>query len=261
MFCYKSSAGAPAIVSIISASIVGGSIVTAALAQQPRPQQQRARAGRAGLRGGLQTFGNQIELLEFPAVQKELAISDEQMQQLTEAFAPLRELGGDSMEARNLRPEEQRKRLLEIAEMGAAASKLVAEKVDRILNPQQRTRLKGLWLQFQGTRLLTEPEFAEELGLTPEQKDKIVEIRKVVRNHRLKALALNPPPGLPSFQDFSEAEREQWRNELRALEEKAEAETLAVLTAEQKAKFAEMEGKEFDFQIPALRQRRPRPKQ
>lgn len=226
---------------------------------QPGGQQPpRVRAG-GRLRGGLQTFGNPIELLEYPVVQKELAISNEQMQQLEKAFVPLRELGGDANEARNLSPEEQRKLLQEIAEKGAAASKLVAEDVDQILNPEQRQRLKQLWLQFQGIRLITQPDVAKELGLTQEQQDKIRKVLKVVQDHRMKAA--NPPPGQPGFQEFSQAELEQWRSELRALEEKAEAETLAVLTDEQKAKFAEMNGKEFDFQIPAFRRRRPSLKQ
>ena len=207
------------------------------------------------LRGWLQqTFGIPIDLLEGPAVRKELAISDEQMQQLEEAFAPLRELGGDFREAQSLSPEDRQKRFKEIAAKAMAANKLVAEKVDRILNPQQRARLKGLWLQSQGVYALNKPEVAKDLGLTQEQQDKIGKIVKALIDYRVKGW--NPPPGQPGLQDFSQAERDQWRNELLVREEKTEAETLAVLTDEQKAKLTEMKGKEFEFQVPGLQRRR-----
>lgn len=216
------------------------SIVSVLAAQEPP-------GGRAGdkLRFGPR-FGSRIELLRMPEVRKELAISDEQTQQIEEAFAPLLELSGDSREAQNLSPEDRRKRFEEINKKGAAASKLVAEKVDQILDPQQRTRLKQLAVQSQRAGALAQPDIVKELRMTQDQQDKIRETLQVVQTHLRKAAA-NPPPGQPRFQDFSEAEREQWRNELRALQEKAQAETLAVLTDDQKAKFAEMKGKEFDF--------------
>lgn len=212
---------------------------------QPRGQQPSGIGAGGGLRGGLQTFGSPIELLEGPAVRKELAISDEQMQQLEAAFAPLRELGGDFNDAQNLNPADRQKRFQEIAKKGTAASELVAEKVDQILNTEQRTRLKQLWVRSQGVYALRKPEVANELGLTQEQQDRIGKIVKAVLDYRRKGW--NPPPGQPGLQDFSQAEREQWRNELRVLEKKAKAETHAILTDEQQAKLAEMKGKEFDF--------------
>ena len=141
------------------------------------------------------------------------------------------------------------------------------EVLRRACNEASITRhLKQLAVQSQRAFALAKPEIVEELGLTQEQQDKIGEILKVVQNHLLKA-AVNPPPDQPRFQDFSEAERDQWRNELRALHERAKVETLAVLTDEQRAKFAEMKGKDFDFPYPTGRanppagQRPPSPKQ
>jgi hypothetical protein len=239
MFRCNSSLGALALVSIVFVSII-----SAVLAQEP-PRGRVADRLRLGPR-----FGRPIELLRSPEVRKELAISDEQTQQIEEAFAPLLELSGVTREAQNLSPEERQKRFEETNKKGVAASKLVAEKVDQILNAQQRTRLKQLWLQWLRANALIQPEVVEELGLTREQQDKIVEIRKVVENH-LQPAAIRPPPGQPRFQDFSEAEREQWHNELQVLREKEQVEILAVLTDEQKAKFAEMRGKEFAFPGPA----------
>lgn len=187
-----------------------------------------------------------LELLRSPEVRKELAVSDDQTKEIEQALAPLLEPSGVPRGAQNVSAEERQKRFEQLSKQRAAASKLVAEKVDQILNHQQRTRLKQLWLQRLGAAALIQPEVVEELGLTQEQQDKIGEIRKVVENH-LQPATINPPPGQPRLQDFSEAEREQWRNELRVLREKEQFETLAVLTDEQQAKFAEIKGKEFEF--------------
>ncbi|HVA50270.1 MAG TPA: M56 family metallopeptidase [Pirellulales bacterium] len=223
-----------------------GEYIVRPTGERSQQKTQEAPRGRVGdrLRPGPR-FGTSVELLRSPEVRKELAVSDEQTQEIEEAFAPLLELSGATREAQNLSPEERQKRFEETNKKGVAASKLVAEKVDQILNPQQRTRLKQLWLQWLRAGALIQPEVVEELGLTQEQQDNIGKILKVVQNHRQKAA--NPPPGQPGFQDFSQAELDQWRNELLALEDKAEAETLAVLTDEQEAKLAEMKGKEFDF--------------
>lgn len=235
MLRYGSSFRALAIVSIASVPML-----SAALAQEP-PR------GRVGER-------IRLDLLRSPEVRKELALSDEQAKEIEEAFAPMDELSGGAREAQNPSPEKRQKRFDEIQKNVAAASKLVAEKVDQILSQPQRTRLKQLWLQRLSAAAFIQPEVVEELGLTPEPQDKIREIRKVVENH-LQPATINPPPGQPRLQDFSQAERARWRNELRVLREKEQAETLAVLTDEQKAKYAEMRGEEFDFQIPALRRR------
>ncbi|HWB12761.1 MAG TPA: hypothetical protein VG826_26280 [Pirellulales bacterium] len=201
--------------------------------------------GRVENRLGGPALGTPVDLLRRPRVCKELAIGDEQMQQIEEAFAPLREAGGDFREAQNLSPEDRRARAEEISKKAIAANKLVAEKVDGILNPDQRARLKQLWVQSQGAYALKKPEVAKELGLTQEQQDKIGEILKVVQDHRQKVA--NPRPGQPGFQDLSQAELDQWNYKLRELEEKADTEAVAILSDEQKAKLAKMKGDKFDF--------------
>lgn len=142
-----------------------------------------------------------LDLLRSPEVRKELAVSEEQTKEIEEAFAPLDELSGGTREAQNPSPEEQQKRFEERQKKGAAATKLVAEKVDHILNHQQRARLKQLWLQRLRAIALIQPEVVEALGLTEAQQDKIREIRKVVENH-LQPATINPPPGQPVFRIF-----------------------------------------------------------
>lgn len=186
-------------------------------------------------------FGTAIELLRTlqvrDEVRKELSISEEQAKQIEEAFKPLNELSGDFREAQGLTPEERQKRMQKIFKKGKEESKLAEEKVNRILTPEQRARWKQLWLQFQGTAVLLQPEIAKELRLTGEQQDKMREI----------AGSLNPQPGPPKLEDLSRQERQQFFADLNARREKAQLDMVAVLTDEQKARFADMKGKEFPF--------------
>lgn len=189
-------------------------------------------------------FGNPIELLRrlrvHDAVRKELAISEEQAKQIEEAFRPLSELDGDFWEAQNLQPEERRPRMQALFKKGVEESKLAEEKVKDILTPEQVVRFKQLWLQWlqlEGVPVLTQPETAKELGLTKEQQQRIREIQASSRAQPLEH----------KFEDLSEKERQQYYSDQAARKEKANAAMLAELTAEQKAKFAEMKGKEFPF--------------
>lgn len=203
-------------------------LVSPAIAQE----QQRRGAGAI--------FGSPVEILRGrmrEEVRKELAISDEQTKQMEQAFEPLIELDGDFRAAQNLAPEERRKRFQEISKKRAEESKLAEEKVNRILNPDQRARWQQLWLQFQGSAVLLQPEIANQLDLSGEQRDKMHEI----------ATSLNPQPGQPKPEDLSQQERQPFFADLNARRDKALSDMLAVLTDDQKARFAEMKGKDFPF--------------
>lgn len=186
-------------------------------------------------------FGGAIEILRTgrmrDEVRKDLAISEDQAKKIEEAFKPLNELRGDFMEAQNLAPEDRQKRMKEIFEKGAAESKLAEARLNEIFNAEQRARFKQLWLQAQGAAAFIQPETADELGLSSEQRDKMRQIAASVR----------PQLGDHKLQDLSQQERQQLFADLNARRDKAQLEMLAVLTSEQKAKLAEMKGKALPF--------------
>jgi hypothetical protein len=224
---------------MLRSTVSCGALALATLFSAVMAQEQQQRRG-AGI-SFAPLVGSPVDLLravrEHEEVLKELALSQEQTKQMEEAFKPLNELAGDFREAQGLAPEDRQKRFQEIFKKGAEESKLAEEKLNRILKPDQRARWKQLWLQFQGTAVLLQPEIANQIGLTGEQQDQMREI----------AESLRPQPGQPKLEDLSQQERQQYFADLNARREKAQAGMLAVLTEEQKAKFAEMKGKAFPF--------------
>ena len=175
----------------------------------------------------------------MPEVQKELSITDEQRKELRQELATLRpEGGGDRGGLRDLSEDERRERMEAMrAQMEEVAKKSDAA-IAKVLMPEQVKRLKELQLQRQGVAALGRPDVSEKLSLTDEQKTKIREALEAGR------------PDFSAFgnlRDASEDERRKAMEEMRAKREKAEADAMAVLDAEQKAVWESMVGEKFEF--------------
>jgi uncharacterized membrane protein len=206
------------------------SLVLLLVAVAPAQEQREGRRG--GGRGGFGGFGGMFSspagLVGMPQVQEELNLTDEQKKEVAEGLAQMRSGFGNPGEAQNLSQEEREKRMEEFQKAGKAFE----EKLNKILKPEQQARLKQLNLQRQGAMALSQPELAKQLGLTEDQQKKIRGIQE---------------SGRPNFQDLSPEERQKLMAEIRERQEKVQGEVLAVLTDEQKAKYAELKGKEFTF--------------
>lgn len=202
--------------------------------------QEQPRGGRGGRGGFGGMFNSPVGLLGMPEVQKELKLTEEQTKDVDESLAQLRPGRGgfNFQELQNLSEEDRRKRMEELRAKAEEASKAAEEKMNKILKPEQLARLKQLTLQRQGAMALTRPDVAKDLGLSDEQQDKL---------RGIQASARQGGGGGRNFQDLSDEERQKLIAEGRARQEKAQADMLAVLTADQKAKFTELKGKEFTF--------------
>lgn len=193
--------------------------------------------------GGMQ--GSSAMLLAIPDVQKELAVSDEQKKQVDELVSNLQEqmrgAFGSFEEIQNLSQEERQKRLEESRKRSEEANKNAEEKLGKILDAKQLERLNQLRLQREGQAAFNRAEIAKQLGLTDDQQAKI---RKIQEESRPQAR------GGFGGQNLSEEERSALFAQMRERREKAQADVLAVLTDEQKTKWAAMKGKEFKFPEP-----------
>ena len=122
-------------------------------------------------RGGIGFGGDPLMLAAQESVQKELSLSEEQIDKLEEAGEQRREafqsLEGASREERMAAMEESRKK----------SSAAIAE----ILKPEQAKRLKEISLQQQGVWALGNPEVAEAIGLSDEQKKQVAAIEEASR--------------------------------------------------------------------------------
>ncbi|MCC7087058.1 MAG: hypothetical protein IT427_18820 [Pirellulales bacterium] len=186
------------------------------MAQNQERGRERGQGGRFGM--GMGTGSTQ--LLQNEKVQKELELTGDQVDQLKKIAdeAPsFRDFQDLSREEITKKREETQK------------------KVDEVLLPHQKDRLKELQIQLSGSRALLQDDVAEKLNLSSEQKEKLREVLSFRRGQ-------NRGQGgeRPNREDFAKRMEEQ--------NQKA----MDVLTAEQKDQFEKMKGKKADITMQDL---------
>jgi len=218
------------------------------LAQGPGGRGGRGFGG--GFGGGFGRGGSAYGLLGNPAVQEELALSDEQKTKTAELLNSMRDAqrsafaSGNREGLRDLSPEERRERFETMRkEMDERNAKLMAEyqpKFADVLDEVQLQRLNQIHWQAQGTRALHDPELVKALGLSQEQQEKI----GTLLNENRGGFGGGPGrrgPGGDNGQD-----RDARRQEFQARMEKLDSDVKAVLTDAQKTELANQLGASFD---------------
>lgn len=207
-----------------------------AAAQDPGPGGQRGQGGQRGERGQRQGMmgrqgGGDLMLLARNDVQKDLKLTDDQKTKLTnlrESFqsemqAMFQNAGGD-------RQAMQQQMQAKMAEM--------QKQVDGILTDAQKTRIKQIGVQMQGNRIAMNPEYAEKLKITADQRAKMRDLQEKSQAAR-QALMEKVRSG--------EMDREQMQTTMRKNNEILDAELGKILTADQKKLIAEWSGPKFEM--------------
>lgn len=206
-------------------------------------QEQKGGRGRGGFTFSRGT-GSLVSLANNEAVQKELALGEEEKSKLTKLSeeyraAAQKEMSAAGIDFQGLRdlPDDQRR--TKMAEFGTKSQEVTRKlteqfnpKVKEALSAEQLTRLKQIQIQSMGSAALNDPEIAKELAITEEQKKKLADVSAEYRKKQSELF------GNDNAQDrFAK---------LRELREEQDTKTTEVLTAEQKEKLAKLKGKEFD---------------
>jgi Spy/CpxP family protein refolding chaperone len=183
----------------------------------------RGRGGPGGGFGG----GGSLGLLQSEAVQKELEMVPEQNEKIAKINEEMREQMREMFSGfRDLSDEERQAKFAEVREQGEKLREELQKKVDAVLMPNQRARLKQIEVQSQirsrGTAgALAGSQLAEALGLTQEQQDKL--------------------------REKSEAASQELREKIEELRKETQEKLLdEVLTSDQRAKLKEMIGDQFE---------------
>lgn len=219
----------------IAAVALAGVLVGSALAQAAGPRGQGgAGAPGAGQRpgGGLlgqQRLGDGSALVMRPDVQRDLKLTDQQkgqvdglMQRMRSRIEAIRgqgqQPGGGNMQA--------------FAEIQRETS----EGINRILTEQQRKRLGEIRLQLAGPMALAQPEVQTQLNLTQQQRSQLRELQaaNVQKNREMMERAR-----------AGQLDRTQIRAEREKLQKEATESMLKILTAEQAARWRQMQGAPF----------------
>ena len=194
-----------------------------AMAQGP------GRGGRGGPQRGGRAGGadNPQRLLRSEAVQKELEMTDEQIELI-------KELGegrgrGQGVDREALRAEMEglsdEERAAKIKEMRDSRSKEQKEKLNEILLPHQMDRLSQLSVQASaqnGARSLLGGPLAEKLNITDEQKEQL--------------------------RETAEELQKKFDEEVAKLRAEMQAKLVETLTSEQQAELKEITGEKFTFE-------------
>jgi hypothetical protein len=206
-------------------TLVGLLALVALLIATPLMAQQRGRGGRGGGLGQV----TKAALLGNENVQKELEIVADQKEQIAAIVEEARQGRGRGGFGQDLSDEEREKLRKERAERAAAIDK----KIDAVLVGPQKTRLNEIYVQALGSVALSTPEIAKELGIGEDLQEKIADARR-------EAMQAAFQDGGGGPEAFAKA---------RAESEKA---VLALLSADQKAKFEKMKGKPVSFDLSTI---------
>lgn len=209
---------------------IGMCLATAILAvslsyAQPRP------GGQGGPpQGGMRMDGRSMSsfgLLRRPEVQKEIGLTAAQKTKIDAAMSAMRPKQGEKFDAKKME----------------AAIKKSEATINSTLTAAQKARLKQLSYQRVGITGVLMPDVSKALGITDAQKKKMTSIYET----EIKKIIGTPKPGeRPNFD----------RTKMEAAMKKITTQITAVLTATQRAKWTQMQGKPFKFTQTAPIQRR-----
>jgi Spy/CpxP family protein refolding chaperone len=220
------------LVGITVAALVIGFVANSTAMAQGRG----GRGGRGGFGGG---FGGITFLIQNPNVQKELKLSEDQTGKIKEITDALRPQPGGGQNFRDMTEEQRTAFFAEQQKKMEEATK----KITDLLTADQNARLKQLQIWQQGARALTVNEaVGKELSLTDDQKSAL---NTIFEESDKKSRELFSGLG----RDANEEQRTKANEQFATMRKETEAECMAVLTDDQKAKFDTLKGAKPDFDL------------
>ncbi|MEO1615288.1 MAG: hypothetical protein AAFV88_05525 [Planctomycetota bacterium] len=205
----------------------------------------RAGGGMMGRGGG--GGGSILGLLAVEKVQEELELMPDQIDAIKKLSSDRPQFERpEGFDPRD-RSEENRAKMTEMMEkMRAQREEFEAkqtEKLDEVLFPEQMERLQQIQVQVMGVQALSNERVAKELKITTEQKEKLTEMGRTMREEMMAKVR----------EMFSGGGGGDVREKIEELRKGAEEKVLDVLTPDQKKSFEEMKGEPFE--MPQMRGR------
>jgi Spy/CpxP family protein refolding chaperone len=211
------------VVSVLAASLVYSALAQGVFGGQPR-QGQGGPAQRGQGFGRMMGAGMAGMLLQRPDVQRELNLTEQQKTQIRQMQEAMRAAW---QEMRNLPPQERRQKMEELRQKNDPT---------RVLNESQKKRLREIELQAMGPIAFLQPEVADELKLTQEQRS------------RLQGIVMQQMQQLREQFQGGGFRQGQGAQNFQQIREQMEKQMLEVLTPAQREKWQQMQGKPFQFE-------------
>ncbi len=197
--------------------------------------------GFGGFGGGFGGFGGggKVGLVSSEQVQTELKLTDEQKKTIEEVSRSYRESTRNLVPREGLSREEMRKKFEETAGERQKLSTEADAKVDAALNADQVKRLDEIQVRLGGVNALRGDKLAAKLGLSADQKTKIAGVLDEQQKKMREAFTPGGEGGRPDFNAI--------REKMTTLRKETDDQVGAILTSEQKQKWEEAKGAEFEF--------------
>jgi hypothetical protein len=186
-------------------------------------------------------------VIRYDAVQKELALTQEQVAKVKDVVAEVHEewaqqiqaAGAGSSRQQNLSREERQQRIAEMrskqAEIASNVNTKYGSKLAEILDKPQQSRLREIAIQLAGSQALRDAEVVQKLGLTKAEQDQLAAVHTEY-SEKIAQLRSQRGQGdrAASFAKMNELRQEEL------------AKSTEVLTKTQQETFATLKGKPFD---------------
>lgn len=146
-------------------------------------------------------------------------------------------------DSQDLSEEERQKIREERRKQAEERAKIEKAKLAEILMPHQMNRLEEIYIQVLGVRALQDPDVVRKLGITTRQLEQIEKVQTEARERNRSQMESLSQSG----------DREQIRERMTKLRKESDDKVLAVLTAAQRTKFAQMKGEPLELPEDAIR--------
>lgn len=185
--------------------------------------------------GGFGGMGGPGQLLRNTGVQKELKLSEEQIQKIGEVTKEIQTKHQDDFaKVRELPQEERGPKMREVM---TAISEETQKALKEVLKPEQSKRLRQIELQnSMAVTVLTQPDVDKTLKLTDEQKEKI---KTIAEDAQQEIRGLFQPGGDP----------QEGFKKIAALRKETMERAVSVLNADQKKAWKDMTGEPFEVKM------------
>jgi Spy/CpxP family protein refolding chaperone len=208
-----------------------------------------ALAQRGQGRGGRGGFGGPDALALNPSVQKELNLSEDQIQKIKDVTQSIRDKHKDESDAvRNLQGDERREKNQELR-------KKISEETNQalagILKPEQSKRLKEITLQQRGPQAFNDPEVQKGLNFTEDQKDKIKTINEDAAKDMRELFPQGGGRRGAGGGAGDQAAFKELMTKAAAIRKETMDKITSVLTEDQKKTWKEMTGQPFEVKYEA----------
>lgn len=201
---------------VVFVSACAAVMVMSLAAHGQRPGRQGGPGGRMG--GPMWSLAM---LAQAEAIQKEIAVTDEQKSKLADMAQAMRGQGGGQRNPQDMTDEERQQWREEMAQRRAEQDKKIAE----VLDAKQVARLKQIQIQASGAMVVMNEEVAAELKITEEQQGRLRE----------------------AMQELFQSGQGGGPNAFAEMREKGMAKLMEILTDDQKAVYKKMAGEPFDM--------------